>query len=119
MVEELKASQEKSLSQVSELHAKEFETLQGQVDKFKQELSSSKDKTQELEKMVSELQPYKEQAQVSANTFWCIFIFGNLVASNIKMVETETMRKMYLTVLGFLLLLFIYVLPYTLFVLSC
>lgn len=104
---------------MSELHAKEFETLQSQVDKFKQELSSSKDKTQELEKMVSELQPYKEQAQVSANTYWCIFIFGNLVASNIKMVETETMRKMYVTVLGFSLLLFIYVLPYTLFVLSC
>lgn len=101
MVEELKASQEKSLSQVSELHAKEYETLQSQVDKFKQELSSSKDKTQELEKMVSELQPYKEQAQVSANTFWWIFIFGNLVASNIKTVETETMRKMDLTVLGF------------------
>ncbi len=67
MVEELKASQEKSLSQASELHVKEREVLQSQVDKLKQELSSSKDKTQELEKLVSELQPYKEQAQVSTN----------------------------------------------------
>lgn len=46
---------------------KELEVLQSQVDKLKQELSSSKDKTQELEKLVSELQPYKEQAQVSTN----------------------------------------------------
>ncbi|XP_029294704.1 CAP-Gly domain-containing linker protein 1 isoform X5 [Cottoperca gobio] len=71
LVEELKASQEKSFSQASELHVKELEVLQSQVDTLKQELSSSKDKTQELEKMVSELQPYKEQAQateVSGNT---------------------------------------------------
>lgn len=67
MVEELKASQEKSLSQASELHVKELEVLQSQVDKLKQDLSSSKDKSQELEKLVSELQPYKEQAQVSTN----------------------------------------------------
>ncbi|XP_044052290.1 CAP-Gly domain-containing linker protein 1 isoform X7 [Siniperca chuatsi] len=65
LVEELKASQEKSFSQASELHAKELEVLQSQVDKLKQELSSSTDKTQELEKLVSELQPYKEQAQAS------------------------------------------------------
>lgn len=67
MVEELKASQEKSFSQASELHVKELEVLQSQVDKLKQELSSSKNKTEDLEKLVSELQPYKEQAQVSTN----------------------------------------------------
>lgn len=66
-MEDLKASQEKSLSQASELHAKELEVLQSQVDKLKQELSSSKDKTLELEKSVCELQPYKEQAQVRTN----------------------------------------------------
>ncbi|XP_041792248.1 CAP-Gly domain-containing linker protein 1 isoform X2 [Chelmon rostratus] len=64
-VEQLKASQEKSLSQTSELHVKEREVLQSQVDKLKQDLSSSKDKTQELEKLVTELQPYKEQAQAT------------------------------------------------------
>lgn len=67
LTEELKTSQEKALSQASELHAKELEVLQGQVDKFKQELSASKDKTQELQKQVSELQPYKEQVQVRTN----------------------------------------------------
>lgn len=41
--------------------------LQSQVDKLKQDLSSSKDKTQELEKLVSELKPFKEQVQVSTN----------------------------------------------------
>lgn len=64
---ELKTSQEKALSQASKLHVKELEVLQSQVDKLKQELSSSKDKTQELQKLVSELQPYKEQVQVSTN----------------------------------------------------
>ncbi|XP_034396515.1 CAP-Gly domain-containing linker protein 1 isoform X1 [Cyclopterus lumpus] len=63
LVEELQASQEKSISQVSELHVKELEVLQSQVDKLKQELSSNKDTNLELEKLVSELQPYKEQAQ--------------------------------------------------------
>ncbi|XP_070712165.1 CAP-Gly domain-containing linker protein 1 isoform X2 [Pempheris klunzingeri] len=65
LVEELKASKEKSLSQASELHVKELEGLQSQIDKLTQELTSSKDKTQELEKLVSELQPYKEQAQAT------------------------------------------------------
>lgn len=46
---------------------KKLKVLQSQVDTLKQELSSSKDKTQELETFVSELQPYKEQAQVSTN----------------------------------------------------
>lgn len=64
LTEELKASQEKSASQASELHAKEVELLQNQVDKLKQELSSSKEKNEELEKSVSELQTYKEKAQV-------------------------------------------------------
>ncbi|XP_054466235.1 CAP-Gly domain-containing linker protein 1 isoform X4 [Anoplopoma fimbria] len=65
LVEEFKASQEKSITQVSELHVKELEVLQSQVDKLKQELSSNKDKNLELEKLVSELQPYKEQAQAT------------------------------------------------------
>lgn len=65
LVEELKASQEKSFIQASELHVKELALLRSQVDKFKQELSSSKDKTQELEKLVSELQSYKDQAQAT------------------------------------------------------
>ncbi|CAJ1068185.1 CAP-Gly domain-containing linker protein 1 isoform X5 [Xyrichtys novacula] len=62
-IEELKSSHEKSISDASDLHVKELEVLNSQVDKLKQELTSSKDKTQELEKLVSELQPYKEQAQ--------------------------------------------------------
>ncbi|XP_045890442.1 CAP-Gly domain-containing linker protein 1 isoform X5 [Micropterus dolomieu] len=65
LVEELKASQEKSFIQASELHVKELALLRSQVDKFNQELSSSKDKTQELEKLVSELQSYKDQAQAT------------------------------------------------------
>lgn len=63
----MKATQEKSLHQTSELHAKELEVLQSQVNKLKEELSSSRDKSQELEKLVSELQAYKEQAQVSTD----------------------------------------------------
>lgn len=66
-MEELKASQEKSFSEASELHAKEIEVLQGKVDKLKEDLSSSKDKTQELENLVSEMQTYKEQAQVNTS----------------------------------------------------
>uniref|UniRef100_A0A1A7W9X1 CAP-GLY domain containing linker protein 1a n=1 Tax=Iconisemion striatum TaxID=60296 RepID=A0A1A7W9X1_9TELE len=65
LLEDLKASKEKSLSEASELHVKELEVLQTHVDKLKSELSSSKDKTQDLEKMVSELQSYKEQAQAT------------------------------------------------------
>lgn len=68
-MEELKASHEKSISDASDLHAKELEALNTQVEKLKQELTSAKDKTQELEKSVSELQPYKEQAQVRTVTF--------------------------------------------------
>ena len=64
-VKELKASQEKAISQSSELHGKEVEELRGQADKLKLELSSSKERTHELEKLVSELQSYKEQVQVS------------------------------------------------------
>lgn len=64
VTEELKSSQEKALSQASELHVKEREVLQGQVDKLKQDLLTSKDKTEELQTQVSELQPYKEQVQV-------------------------------------------------------
>lgn len=72
----MKASQEKSASQASELHAKEVEVLQNQVDKLKQELSSSKDKSEELAKSVSELQAYKDQAQVrtlQVHSYLCIF----------------------------------------------
>jgi len=60
---------------------KQLKELQTQVEKLRQELSSSKDKTQELEKMVSELQPYKEQAQVSKNSeaYYLFYIFaGNI-----------------------------------------
>lgn len=73
LAEELRASQENSLSQASELHAKEVEMLQNQVDKLEQELSSSKDKSKELEKSVSELQAYKEQAQVQTKK--CVFVY--------------------------------------------
>lgn len=48
--------------------------LQNQVDKLKQELSSSKDKSEELAKSVSELQAYKEQAQVKTETPVCVFL---------------------------------------------
>ncbi|XP_055367632.1 CAP-Gly domain-containing linker protein 1 isoform X4 [Betta splendens] len=71
LVEELKVSQEKSLSQALDVHVKERDKLQNQVEKLQQELSSSKNQTQELEKLVSELQPLKEQVQateVSAKT---------------------------------------------------
>lgn len=61
----MKATQEKSQHQTSELHAKEVEALQSQVNKLKGELSSFRDKSQELEKSVTELQAFKEQAKVS------------------------------------------------------
>lgn len=78
LAEELKASQQTSVSQASELHAKQVEMLQNQVDKLEQELSSSKNKSEELEKSVSELQAYKEQAQVrtqkrNSQSYLCIF----------------------------------------------
>ncbi|KAI4820029.1 hypothetical protein KUCAC02_028023 [Chaenocephalus aceratus] len=65
LVEELKETQEKSSCQASELHAKDLGVLQSQVDTLKQELSLSKDKTKELENLVSELQTYKEQAKAT------------------------------------------------------
>ncbi|CAL8248569.1 unnamed protein product [Merluccius merluccius] len=58
LVEELKASQEKASSQASQLHVKELEALQG-------ELNSSRTTAQELEKLVSELQQYKEQSEAA------------------------------------------------------
>jgi len=58
-MEELKASQEKASSKAAELHAKEVEALRA-------ELGSSRSTGQELEKVVSELQQYKEQSEVSA-----------------------------------------------------
>lgn len=67
MVEEMKVTQDKSRHQTAELHAKEVEILQSQVNKLKGELSSSRDKSQELEKSVAELQAFKEQTQVSTN----------------------------------------------------
>lgn len=66
MVEEMEATQEKSRHQTSELHAKEVEILQSQVNKLKGELSSARDKSQELEESVTELQAFKEQTQVSS-----------------------------------------------------
>ncbi|XP_061528411.1 CAP-Gly domain-containing linker protein 1 isoform X2 [Phycodurus eques] len=58
--EELKASREKALSQASELHGQEVQTLKDELDNLKQELSS-KERSQELEKMVSELRTYQEK----------------------------------------------------------
>lgn len=66
--QQLKASHEKSASEASELHGKELEALQKQVDALKQELSSSQGRSQELEKQVTELRPYKEQTQVKGET---------------------------------------------------
>lgn len=89
LAEELKASQEKSASQASELHAKEVEVLQNQVDKLKQELSSSKDKSEELVKSVSELQAHKEQAQVrtlKGPFHLCIFYFIQGTAIHLDML---------------------------------
>lgn len=71
MVEEIKATQEKSQQETSELHAKEVELLQSQVNKLKEELSFSRDKSQELEKSVTELQAFKEQTQVGTNLCTC------------------------------------------------
>lgn len=75
LFEELKASQENSVSQASELHAKEVKMLQNQVEKLEQELSSSKVKSEELEKSVSELQAYKEQAKVKTENKPVALIF--------------------------------------------
>lgn len=102
LAEELKASQQNSVSQASELLAKEVEMLQNQVDKLKQELSSSKDKSEELEKSVSELQAYKEQAQVKtkshSRTRACEFLLyfrGTVVHINVifhmETIENITM----------------------------
>lgn len=69
--EELKESQEKALSQASELHGKEVHGLRDELDKLKQELSSSKDRGRKLEKLVSEVQAYKDKLQVRTGSgFW-------------------------------------------------
>lgn len=87
LAEELKASQENSVSQASELHAKEVEMLRNQVDKLEQELSSAKDTSKELERSVSELQAYKEQAQVQTEKRVFVFLLsyfqGTVVHINI------------------------------------
>lgn len=64
---DLQTSQQKALSEASEHHAKQLQELQGQADQTKQELSVSREKAQELERLVAELQPYKEKAQVSTH----------------------------------------------------
>lgn len=64
----MKATQEKCRHQTSELHSKEVEALQSQVNKLKVELSSSRDQSQELEKSVTELQALRQQSQVSTNS---------------------------------------------------
>ncbi|XP_029916628.1 CAP-Gly domain-containing linker protein 1 isoform X5 [Myripristis murdjan] len=64
-VKDLKASQEKALAEASQLHVKEVEVFQGEAEKLKKELCSTRDKSQELEKLVSELKPYKEQVQAA------------------------------------------------------
>lgn len=96
-VVELKASQEKSLTQASALHVKELETLQSQVDKLNQELSSSKEKTEHLKKMVSDLQPYKERSQVRSLSFlmflWLLLVIAYILAFNrtrLKGIDTLT-----------------------------
>ncbi|XP_028314202.1 CAP-Gly domain-containing linker protein 1 isoform X3 [Gouania willdenowi] len=63
MMEELKVSHNKALSEASELHVKDCEALKSDVDSLTKDLTSSKEKTQELENMVNELQTYKEQFQ--------------------------------------------------------
>ncbi|KAM8865534.1 CAP-Gly domain-containing linker protein 1 isoform 4-T5 [Synchiropus picturatus] len=68
LVEELKQSKEKSLSEVASLHGKELQVLQDQLDKLKQEISQSSDKNQQLEKLVTELKPFKEQVQASESS---------------------------------------------------
>ncbi|XP_062273009.1 CAP-Gly domain-containing linker protein 1 isoform X3 [Scomber scombrus] len=90
LTEELKTSQEKALSQASELHGKELEVLQGQVDKFKQELSASKDKTQELQKQVSELQPYKEQVQASEASGKTAEVLEQLTKEKSSLLQEKT-----------------------------
>lgn len=104
LAEELKASQENSLSLASGLHAKEVEKLQNQVDKLEQELSSSKDKSAELEKSISELQAYKEQAQVKtkesqSHTRVCVLLLyfrGTVVHINVifNMEKIENIRML-------------------------
>ncbi|XP_031685902.1 CAP-Gly domain-containing linker protein 1 isoform X10 [Oncorhynchus kisutch] len=65
---DLQTSQQKALSEASEHHAKQLQELQGQADKTKQELSVSREKAQELERLVTELQPYKEKAQAAESS---------------------------------------------------
>uniref|UniRef100_A0A8C8JJH6 CAP-Gly domain-containing protein n=1 Tax=Oncorhynchus tshawytscha TaxID=74940 RepID=A0A8C8JJH6_ONCTS len=65
---DLQTSQQKALSEASEHHAKQLQELQGQADKTKQELSVSRKKAQELERLVTELQPYKEKAQAAESS---------------------------------------------------
>ncbi|XP_070993342.1 CAP-Gly domain-containing linker protein 1 isoform X2 [Oncorhynchus clarkii lewisi] len=65
---DLQTSQQKALSEASEYHAKQLQELQGQAEKTKQELSVSRKKAQELERLVTELQPYKEKAQAAESS---------------------------------------------------
>ncbi|XP_061674616.1 CAP-Gly domain-containing linker protein 1 isoform X2 [Syngnathoides biaculeatus] len=61
--EALKVSQVKTLSQASELHGQEVQRLKDELDNLKLELSSSNDRSKELEEVVSELQTYKEKLE--------------------------------------------------------
>uniref|UniRef100_A0A8C7Z3Z4 CAP-GLY domain containing linker protein 1a n=1 Tax=Oryzias sinensis TaxID=183150 RepID=A0A8C7Z3Z4_9TELE len=96
-VQELKASQEKSLTQASALHVKELETLQSQVDKLNQELSSSKEKTEHFEKMVSDLQPYKERSQVRSLSFlmflWLLLVIGYILLQLCSLSQIEFLNS--------------------------
>lgn len=67
--QEAKTSGDQALSKASELHAKELDELRAQAEVMKKDLSSSADKSKQLEKQVEELLVYKEQAQVSG-LFW-------------------------------------------------
>lgn len=68
--QEAKTSGDQALSKASELHAKELDELRAQAEVMKKDLSSSADKSKQLEKQVEELLVYKEQAQVSGLLFW-------------------------------------------------
>ncbi|XP_046872706.1 CAP-Gly domain-containing linker protein 1 isoform X5 [Hypomesus transpacificus] len=84
LAKQLKASQEKDLSEASAQHAQELQVLQGQADKVTQDLKSSTDKTLELEKLVSELLPYKEKAQAEQAT--------GLTAETLQLLAQEKNR---------------------------
>lgn len=76
---------------------KELEVRKSQVDKLKQEISSYKDQTQELEHLVSELKLYKEQAQVNTHKLVESMCFkssdiNRLFIPYIQLISSETKK---------------------------